>query len=260
MKYKGGASNSGICCCTNMNRSRFFRGGAIVDDERRRRRSLPALALTALAALSDISDPRAPLILPYGEGLHVTCSSLPKRSELYRKPFLDPVTIVACFHTFCRTCLWETFLDSDYPRCPVDLRLLSTRNVSPAHPMLCSLVDGLYVECPHRPYGCRKRMARRHLSAHLQNECVHTPYTCDFPGCGATVPLVDMLDHQIAHQFQFRGDPVDFSGTGRESFIEPRDGRVDSGGSVKSASATMTPAIAASRQIYVVIDLADLQD
>jgi hypothetical protein len=43
-------------------------------------------------------------------------------------------------------------------------------------------------------------MTRDALEPHLEAECVCAPATCRVPGCEVTLPLREMLDHQMAHQ------------------------------------------------------------
>lgn len=86
-----------------------------------------------------------------------------------RAPFTDPVTTTTCQHTFCRDCITRALTHS--PQCPVDRSPLALNDLGPVNPIVRSLVDELTVECVYREEGCRHRVQRQLLAAHLKDEC-----------------------------------------------------------------------------------------
>ncbi|KAF8635233.1 hypothetical protein AX17_004006 [Amanita inopinata Kibby_2008] len=98
-----------------------------------------------------------------------------------RNPFVDPATTTTCSHTFCYECIINAI--SHAPQCPIDRSPLTTNDLGPADPIICSLVDELTVECMHREEGCLHTCQRQLLPAHLRDECLYGEVQCQEAEC-----------------------------------------------------------------------------
>ena len=70
------------------------------------------------------------------------------------------------------------------------------------------------VDCPE---GCDEKVKQRHLSRHLENECVKRKVTCRREGCNARVRFCDLENHERSTECQvyYRGDTMAVKARGR---------------------------------------------
>ncbi|KAF7321828.1 TRAF-type zinc finger protein [Mycena kentingensis (nom. inval.)] len=109
-----------------------------------------------------------------------------------RVPFIEPVTTRTCSHTFCRTCISEALEHAR--QCPVCRSpLFSVDDLSPANPIIRSLVDELVVKCIHSecPHTCQRQL----LTAHLLDSCPFSLVACPNAKCDQTLARRDAPSH-----------------------------------------------------------------
>ena len=70
------------------------------------------------------------------------------------------------------------------------------------------------IDCPE---GCSEKIKQRHLSRHLENECVKRYVTCRREGCHARVRFCDLEHHERSTECQvyYRGDTMAVKARGR---------------------------------------------
>ncbi|KAG6836848.1 hypothetical protein H0H93_002289 [Arthromyces matolae] len=108
-------------------------------------------------------------------------------------PFTDPVTTVTCAHTFCKDCIQRALEHAEY--CPIDRSPLCSNNLTPANPIVRSLVDELVVECVHRADGCMHTCQRQLLPSHLAETCEQREVSCPLGKCEDKMKFKDLQGH-----------------------------------------------------------------
>ncbi|KAG7787130.1 hypothetical protein KL910_003792 [Ogataea haglerorum] len=105
-------------------------------------------------------------------------------------PFINPYTTI-CGHTFCRTCILETFKSPLGNKCPLDrIELNYTEDrqeaeeknyndIFPAPIILSNITDDLQVRCLNASRGCKWVGPRWSIKQHLVNSCDHTRFPCE---------------------------------------------------------------------------------
>lgn len=121
-------------------------------------------------------------------------------------PFTEPTTTLTCAHTFCRECILRALHHA--PLCPVDRSPLSEGDLSPADPIIRSLVEELQVECVHSGSStgsnlssevkvkCRWTGQRQWLASHLRDGCVYGQVECEEEGCKVVVERRELGRHR----------------------------------------------------------------
>ena len=81
-------------------------------------------------------------------------------------PFLDPVVLSGCEHSFCAPCLKDwLFQNQSCPSCRAEIAVHDPSSVAPAARLVRNLVDKLVVVCPED--GCEHQCVRSSMTAHL---------------------------------------------------------------------------------------------
>ncbi|KAF8904439.1 hypothetical protein CPB84DRAFT_1677486 [Gymnopilus junonius] len=143
-----------------------------------------------------------------------------------RAPFTDPTTTRTCAHTFCRECILRSLSHS--PLCPVDRSPLTTADLSPANPIVRSLVDELLVECIHQPEGCEHTCQRQTIPLHLKDECEYAEVVCMVAGCRETMRRKALQEHvEKVHDKEDEAEQVEAAdeeeGDGAEAYSCPHE-------------------------------------
>jgi len=117
---------------------------------------------------------------------HLSC-------PICHNPFFDPVQL-PCDHTFCRTCIEQTFscsgASASCPTCRASYDRASVgRQFRPVPRFVTQLLNELLVKCPNREHGCEDEIVRGDLSAHVSKYCRFTLVSCPVAeGCAKLVP------------------------------------------------------------------------
>ncbi|PPR05834.1 hypothetical protein CVT26_010114 [Gymnopilus dilepis] len=68
-------------------------------------------------------------------------------------------------------------------------------DLSPANPIIRSMVDELLVECIHQTDGCEHTCQRQSLPLHLKDSCEYAEVACTFASCGETMRRKALQTH-----------------------------------------------------------------
>ncbi|CAG8499185.1 17974_t:CDS:2 [Funneliformis caledonium] len=109
-------------------------------------------------------------------------------------PFVEPVVIDSCGHTFCKDCITRSL--STRSTCPVDRSHISNVNeLKPAAKIIVNMVNELLVYCPNKNDGCLYQGQRQLLNFHLQEECLFTKLECRNEECREMILKKDLSKH-----------------------------------------------------------------
>ncbi|KAI9024067.1 hypothetical protein DFJ74DRAFT_619181 [Hyaloraphidium curvatum] len=108
-------------------------------------------------------------------------------------PFVDPVTVAPCGHTFCRECI-EAAVDR-LGFCPVDRRPAGRGDLAPANKIIVNMINELVVRCPNAAAGCTHTGQRQFLASHIRDDCQYATEPCPFRGCGEMLSKADLETH-----------------------------------------------------------------
>ncbi|RIA98559.1 hypothetical protein C1645_795773 [Glomus cerebriforme] len=109
-------------------------------------------------------------------------------------PFVDPVVIESCGHTFCKNCITQALLTRS--TCPVDRSHISSVNeFRPAAKIIVNMVNELLTYCPNKNAGCTYQGQRQLLIYHLKEECMFAKLACRNEECGEMILKKDLSKH-----------------------------------------------------------------
>ncbi|CAJ0835675.1 12197_t:CDS:2 [Entrophospora sp. SA101] len=95
-----------------------------------------------------------------------------------RTPFVEPVVLESCGHTFCKLCINQS-ITSTKSICPIDRSPLSdTKNqLKPASKLIVNMVNELLVYCPNRELGCSHVGERQLIHSHIKDDYCHSAFS-----------------------------------------------------------------------------------
>ncbi|CAB4397572.1 unnamed protein product [Rhizophagus irregularis] len=109
-------------------------------------------------------------------------------------PFVDPVVIESCGHTFCKNCITQAL--STRSTCPVDRSHISNVNeLRPAAKIIANMVNELLTYCPNKNDGCPYKGQRQLLITHIKEECLFTKLSCYNEECKEIIFKKDLPKH-----------------------------------------------------------------
>nr|CAG8560450.1 9128_t:CDS:2 [Entrophospora candida] len=113
-----------------------------------------------------------------------------------RTPFVEPVVLESCGHTFCKLCINQS-ITSTKSICPIDRSPLSdTKNqLKPASKLIVNMVNELLVYCPNRELGCSHVGERQLIHSHIKDDCMYLEIQCCLEECKEIFLRKDLSKH-----------------------------------------------------------------
>ncbi|CAJ0827350.1 4309_t:CDS:2, partial [Entrophospora sp. SA101] len=119
-----------------------------------------------------------------------------KRLMENETPFVEPVVLESCGHTFCKLCINQS-ITSTKSICPIDRSPLSdTKNqLKPASKLIVNMVNELLVYCPNRELGCSHVGERQLIHSHIKDDCMYLEIQCCLEECKEIFLRKDLSKH-----------------------------------------------------------------
>ncbi|KAG9305858.1 hypothetical protein G9A89_006269 [Geosiphon pyriformis] len=109
-------------------------------------------------------------------------------------PFVDPVVLDTCGHTFCQACISQAIAVK--PNCPVDRSEISSQvELKSAAKIISNMVNELSVYCPNKDEGCLYTGQRQLVNSHLKDECEYIKLKCRVEECRMLIVKKDLDEH-----------------------------------------------------------------